>query len=75
MSVYRFKYEFSDTYLSKHEHKNKNNIYRFKYEFDNTWTNKQMTKPNRGAGHHISYGQINPFPFKFYRPPHALPQS
>jgi hypothetical protein len=34
-----------------------------------------MTKPNRRAEHHISYAQINLFPFKFYRPPHILPKS
>jgi hypothetical protein len=34
-----------------------------------------MTKPNRRAGHHRSYAQINPFPFKFYGPPHVLPKS
>jgi hypothetical protein len=34
-----------------------------------------MTKPNGRAGHHISYAQINPFPFKFYGPPHVLPKS
>jgi hypothetical protein len=25
-----------------------------------------MTKPNNRVGHHRSYAQINPFPFKFY---------
>jgi hypothetical protein len=36
---------------------------------------KQMTKPNWRAGHHRSYAQINPFPFRFYGPPHILPKS